>query len=206
MIREKVKKIALIYEGVKTEENLFESIRNNFFVDTAEVMLVTLPADGNIYMLWARLKEDDFDTDLIEVLKEMNQGISEKLKEISVWKRDYNTLYLELSDCRKYKEIVGKRSDYSDYRHISKEMWYIACDASRKRASLLVNYKEQCKYRDFLKNVTQEKLYEVQKKNFIKGNKMIGILNGLPLFLIEYYDESFWNLISAAELKVSGRS
>lgn len=30
MIREKVKKIALIYEGVKTEKNLFGSIEKSF--------------------------------------------------------------------------------------------------------------------------------------------------------------------------------
>ena len=38
MIKDKVKKIALIYEGIRTEENLFESIRKHFFGAKAEVM------------------------------------------------------------------------------------------------------------------------------------------------------------------------
>lgn len=77
MVKDKIKRIALIYEGVKTEENLFQSIKNHFFQDRAEISVITLPADGNIYMLWIRLREDDFETDLISVLREMNPGIGE---------------------------------------------------------------------------------------------------------------------------------
>ena len=255
MIKDKVKKIALIYEGIKTEKNLFESIKKHFFMVQAELVIVTLPADGNIYMLWSRLKADDFETDLIHVLKEMNRDISEKLKdvddndfsevylffdydsqndnipkelrerdvleemlqtfnnetelgklyisypmvesikEISVSRQDYVTFYLPLSECGKYKEIVGGKSDYSDYRKITKKMWYAACNASRKRASVLVSYKEQCNYQEFLNRLTQENIYKSQKKIFIKENQAIGILNSVPLFLLEYYDETFWNLV-----------
>lgn len=92
MIKDKIKRIALIYEGVRTEENLFQSIKNHFFQDKAEISVITLPADGNIYMLWTRLKEDDFETDLISVLKEMNPGISEKLKDADV--NDFAEVYL----------------------------------------------------------------------------------------------------------------
>lgn len=255
MIKDKVKKVALIYEGIKTEENLFESIKRHFFAGKAEIMIVTLPADGNIYMLWSRLKADDFETDLIRVLKEMNRDISEKLKdidandfseiylffdydsqndnipkelrgrdvlkemlktfnnetelgklyisypmvesikEISVCRQDYVTFYLPLSECGNYKKIVGGKSDYGDYRKITKEMWYVACNASRKRASVIVSYKDQCDYNEFLNLATQENIYESQKNIFIKENQMIGILNSVPLFLLEYYDEKFWNMV-----------
>lgn len=256
MIRDKIKKIALIYEGVKTEENLFASLRDNFFTDKADTLIITLPADGNIYMLWSRMKADDFETDLISVLKEMSQEISEKLKdmdvndfseiylffdydghndnvpkefrgvdvlgemlstfdnetdlgklyisypmiesikEISVKKAEYETLHLSLTDCRNYKEIVGGKSDYNNFRNISKKLWYIACDASRKRASLIVSFTNKCSYTEFINHVTQKRIYEAQKRTYIKENNMIGILNAVPLFLIEYYDEVFWNMIS----------
>ena len=255
MIKDKVKKIALIYEGIRTEENLFESIRKHFFGAKAEVMIVTLPADGNIYMLWSKLKEDDFDTDLISVLKEMNSDVSAKLKavdiadfseiylffdydghndnvpkelrgidvlsemletfdnetelgklyisypmvesikDISACKQDYNTFNLPLCDCENYKEIAGGKSDFGDYRNITKFMWFVACNASRKRASVIVSGNEITKYDVFIKTVTQKRIYEVQKNLFIKLNKMIGILNSIPLFLIEYYDEEFWNMV-----------
>lgn len=255
MINDKVKKIALIYEGVRTEKKLFESVAEHFFAGKADLEIVTLPADGNLYMLWKRLKADDFETDVLSVLREMSreafdqlqdfdrndfseiylffdydghndnipkglQGqdalgqmletfnnetelgklyisypMVESIKEISVCKQDYERLYLTLDECRGYKESVGNRTDYSDYRRITKKMWNIACNASRKRASLIVSYKGNCGYDEFLKKMTQEKIYEAQKSHFIQENRMIGILNSIPLFLIEYYDEDFWHLI-----------
>ena len=61
MIKDKIKKIALIYEGMKTEKNLFINIAGNFFAGKADLEIVTLPADGNLYMLWERMKTDDFE-------------------------------------------------------------------------------------------------------------------------------------------------
>lgn len=255
MVKDKIKRIALIYEGVKTEENLFQSIKNHFFQDRAEISVITLPADGNIYMLWTRLREDDFETDLISVLREMNPGISEKLKdadvndfaeiylffdydghnnnipkelrgkdvldemlntfdnetelgklyisypmveaikEISIQNQEYSTFYLPLEECEDYKKITGGVSDYCDYKKITKKMWYIACNASRKRASMIVTYNDACSYHEFEGNVTQKRIYNCQKRLFIKENRMIGILSSIPLFLIEYYDETFWSLM-----------
>ena len=259
MIRDKIKKIALIYEGIKTEKNLFRNIAGHFFDGKADLEIVTLPADGNLYMLWERMKADDFETDVLSVLREMSREASEQLKdydrndfsevylffdydghnnnvpkslqgqdalqemlatfdnerelgklyisypmiesinEISIERRDYVRLYFPLSECGEYKENVGGKSDYGDYRKISKRMWHIACDASRKRASLIVTYKNECTYDEFLKNMTQRKIYEAQKSHYIKNNKMIGILNSVPLFLIEYYEEEFWKQICDKE-------
>lgn len=261
MIKDKIKKIALIYEGMKTEKNLFINIARHFFDGKADLEIVTLSAEGNLYMLWERMKTDDFETDVLSVLREMSREASEQLKdfnrndfseiylffdydghnnnvpkrlqgqdalqemletfdnetelgklyvsypmiesinEISVERRDYVRLYLSLSECGEYKKNVGGKSDYYDYRKITQSMWHIACDASRKRASLIVEYKEECEYEEFLKKITQRKIYEAQKNHFIKGNRMIGILNSVPLFLIEYYDEEFWNRICDKERK-----
>lgn len=259
MTENKHKKIAIIYEGEKTEENLFKSIGRHFFAYSAEIMVVTLPAAGNLYMLWTKLREDEFDTDVISLLKEMKYDTAERLKglemadfsevylffdydghhnnipkrlkgydplremlmtfnnetelgklyisypmvesikEISVEKQDYNTFYLPLEECGNYKERVGGLSDYGDFRHITKKMWYAACNASRKRASVIVAYKEEADYWDFLINMSQEKIYDAQKDKFIEGNQAIGILNSIPLFLIEYYDESFWEIIQKTD-------
>lgn len=257
MIKDKQKKVIIIYEGEKTEENLFKSISRHFFAERADILLVTLPAAANLYMLWSKLREDGFDTDVVGVLKEMNSDISarlknmemadfsevylffdydgqqnniphkwagadvlkemlavfnnetelgklyisypmvEALKEISVAGHDYKTFYLPLEECGNYKKTVGGMSDYADFRHISKEMWHIACDASRKRASIIVSYREEQNYRDFIENMSQEKIYEAQKDRFIRENGVIGILSAIPLFLIEYYDETFWERIKS---------
>lgn len=250
MIRDKKKKVAFIYEGVKTEANLFHNLQESFFNNTAELVIVTLPADGNIYMLWNRLREDEFETDLISVLKEMNTEVAEKLKqisvedfseiylffdydghndnvpvqfrdrdvlaemlktfdnetelgklyisypmiesikEISIKDREYKTLYLPLKECADYKQTVGGVSDYGDFRYITKEMWHIACEASLKRACLIVLFRTTCTYEEFINLLSQEKIYDAQKKNCIIANNMIGVLNAIPLFLIEYYGEN----------------
>lgn len=255
MIKEKQKKIIIIYEGEKTEKNLFKSINKHFFADRADILLVTLPAAANLYMLWSKLREDDFHTDVVGVLKEMNSDVSERLKdmemtdfsevylffdydgqqnnipqkwadkdvlkemlaafdnetelgklyisypmvealrEISVEERNYKTLCQPLEKCGNYKEIVGGKSDYADFRHISKEMWHIACDASRKRASVIVSDKEEENYQNFIENMSQKGIYEAQKDRFIQKRKAVGILNAIPLFLIEYYGETFWERI-----------
>ncbi len=258
MIRDKKQKIAIIYEGEKTEENLFRNISGHFFVDRADIMIVTLPAAGNLYMLWSKLQEDDFETDVISVLKEMNRDLSERLgstevadfsevylffdydghhnnvpkklegrdvleemlqtfnnetelgklyisypmvesiKEISVCTQDYGTFYISLEECGTYKEKVGGVSDYADFRHITKEMWYVACNASRKRASVIVYCREENDYQNFLKNISQEKIYNIQRDKFIQENRAIAILNSIPLFLIEYYGEPFWETLQNA--------
>ena len=49
------------------------------FFNHGNFEIITLPAGENIYMLWKKLKDDDFDTDIIEVLRESNKGIREQL-------------------------------------------------------------------------------------------------------------------------------
>lgn len=255
MIKDKRKKVAIIYEREKTEENLFKSISSHFFGKHADILIMTLPVAANLYMLWSKLQEDNFKTDVISVLKEMNGDISRRLegvqtedfaeiylffdydghqdnipkkyagkdvlkemlmtfdnetelgklyisypmveaiKEISAEKQDYRTFYLPLEECAAYKKAVKGASDYGDFRYITKRMWFIACNASRKRASVIVSYKEEKDYRNFIANMSQKQIYDAQKDIFIHKNQAIGILSSIPLFLIEYYDESFWEMI-----------
>lgn len=54
--------------------------------------IITLPAEENIYMLWKKLKADDFDTDIIEVLRESNDVIREQL--IGLSQDDFSEVYL----------------------------------------------------------------------------------------------------------------
>lgn len=60
------------------------------------------------------------------------------------------------------------------------------------RASTIVAYREEKDYHNFIQNISQSKIYDAQREKFISENHVIGILNSVPLFLIEYYDEAFW--------------
>ena len=66
------KYIAIIYEGEKTERQLVDNLNKVFFKDISELVPIMFPAGENIYMLWKQLKDDEFETDLIEVIREYN--------------------------------------------------------------------------------------------------------------------------------------
>ena len=60
---------AFIVEGESREPAIIGNISKAFF-SHGNFKIITLPAGENIYMLWKQLKADDFDTDVIEVLRE----------------------------------------------------------------------------------------------------------------------------------------
>lgn len=75
-------KIVVIYEGNKTEKQIFKNIENNFFKDSSEIRLISFPAGENIYMLYMQVYRDDFQTDLIELLREYNDSAAKELEGI----------------------------------------------------------------------------------------------------------------------------
>ena len=119
----------------------------------------------------------------------------ESIKEIDVKTKDYKNLYLALDEISEYKQNVFSQSDFNNYRCIDEEHWFIACNASQKRASLLAQFKEQCNYNYFIHNLNQERLYVYQKQNYINNGHLLCILNSVPLFLLEYYGEDLWDRV-----------
>ncbi len=254
-MNDKRKRIIFIYEGVKAEEHLLQNLVKVFFASTTDISILNCPADGNIYMLWTRLKKDDFETNVIDVLKEMSTIAKERLrdykassfseiylffdydghndnipkeylrrdilgemlrtfdnetelgklyisypmiesiKDIDAKTKDYKTLYLSLDEISRYKQIVSSQSDYNNYSQIDEKHWLIACKASCKRASLLAKYSSDCTYDYFIHNLRQEELYFYQKKNYICNGQFVCVLNSVPLFLLEYYLEEFWDKV-----------
>lgn len=91
-MNKKKKKVIFIYEGVKTEENLLNNVVKVFFSSNADISILNCPADGNIYMLWTRLKKDDFETNVIDVLKEMSATARERLKSLRA--SEFSEIYL----------------------------------------------------------------------------------------------------------------
>ena len=69
---------AFIVEGEAREPQIIDNISKVFF-SHGNFKIITLPAGENIYMLWKQLKADDFDTDIIEVLREISDDISKQL-------------------------------------------------------------------------------------------------------------------------------
>lgn len=86
------KYIAIIYEGEKTERQLVDNLNKVFFKDISELVPIMFPAGENIYMLWKQLKEDEFETDLIEVIREYNSDAEKALH--GFHRNDFMEIYL----------------------------------------------------------------------------------------------------------------
>lgn len=82
---------AFIVEGEVREPQIIDDISKIFF-SHRNYTVITLPAGENIYMLWKQLKEDDFETDIIEVLRESNDEIRKQLMGLS--RDDFSEVYL----------------------------------------------------------------------------------------------------------------
>ena len=82
---------AFIVEGEAREPLIINNISKVFFTH-GNFKIITLPAGQNIYMLWKKLKEDDFDTDIIEVLREEHEELEAQLEGLS--RDDFSEVYL----------------------------------------------------------------------------------------------------------------
>ena len=98
---------AFIVEGEAREPLIIDNISKVFFVH-GNFKIITLPAGQNIYMLWKKLKADDFDTDIIEVLRESNKKIREQLEGLS--RDDFSEVFL-FFDYDAHQTNLGKSDD-----------------------------------------------------------------------------------------------
>ena len=98
---------AFIVEGEAREPQVIDNISKVFFKH-GNFKIITLPAGENIYMLWKKLKEDDFDTDIIEVLRESNKKIREQLEGLS--RDDFSEVFL-FFDYDAHQTNLGKTDD-----------------------------------------------------------------------------------------------
>ncbi len=80
----------LIVEGEDQEIRILDYVKRIFF-PKKNFQFITLSAKGNIYMLWKLMQKDDFETDIVEILKE-NDLDNGKLKEIT--RKDVDEIFL----------------------------------------------------------------------------------------------------------------
>ena len=83
--------IAMIVEGDVREPAVIQNMISVFFRDS-QVKLITLPAGQNIYMLWKQLRQDAFQTDIIEIVREYNPMARKMLQNYR--RDDFSEVYL----------------------------------------------------------------------------------------------------------------
>ena len=84
-------RIAIITEGDVREIEVLDNIKSIFF-KSENIDVIPFPAGENIYMLWKQLKEDDFQTDIIEVVREQNEAAAKIIE--NYMRDDFAEVYL----------------------------------------------------------------------------------------------------------------
>lgn len=72
-----------IVEGENRDLRFVNSLTRLFMSDYDDSIIINVPAAENIYMLYEKLKEDEFETDVIELLRESSDAVRTKLIGIS---------------------------------------------------------------------------------------------------------------------------
>lgn len=137
------KYIAIIYEGEKTERQLVNNLNKVFFSNVSELVLIMFPAGENIYMLWKQLKEDDFQTDLIEVIRDYSADAKRVLE--GYQRKDFMEIYL-FFDYDGHQKNLSNREDGID---VIEEMLETFCEET-ELGKLYINYPMVESLRDHL--------------------------------------------------------
>jgi len=131
---------AFIVEGEAREPLIIDNISKVFF-QHGNFKIITLPAGQNIYMLWKKLKEDDFDTDIIEVLREEHEEIETQL--LGLNRDDFSEIYL-FFDYDGHQNNLGK----DDTEKVLDQM-LISFDNETENGKLYISYPMVEALRDF---------------------------------------------------------
>ena len=99
-------RIAIITEGRTREPQYFSSLKSLFF-PSSELDVICLPSEGTIYALWKKLKEDEFQTDLIEVVRERSADAAANLGDRK--RDDFQEIYLFYDFDPQQSDLSGAR-------------------------------------------------------------------------------------------------
>lgn len=207
---------AFIVEGEAREPQVIDNISKVFFKH-GNLKIITLPAGENIYMLWKKLKADDFDTDIIEVLRESNKKIREQLEGLS--RDDFSEVFLffdydvhqtnlgkaddgdvinqmlesfdnEISVLAEYKNISSRNSLNPHFRDYNIDVWKEIVDVFSMRISCLLGNAEVISYEQYLDEANPHDIYICEQA--LAGNNKVFIISAFPEFLVDYFGIKLW--------------
>ena len=100
-----------------------------------------------------------------------------------------------------YKTVVSDMTEFTDFKSYDGDKWKQIFQHAVKKANCIVfeDNQENCGSlytipdRDVFKNqLSQKEIYLAQQHKFISKGK-VAILSSVPLFLLEYKNDQFWN-------------
>ena len=123
-----------IVEGENRDLRFINSLTKAFFSDGEESIIINVPSAGNLYMLYSILKADDFETDVVEVIRERIDAAKEKLEGIS--RKDVTEVYLIYDADLHHTDKDGRELVTSD---ILREM-LLTFDNETENGKLYISY------------------------------------------------------------------
>lgn len=179
--------IAIIVEGEDREPVVLDNMVKTYFKHT-EFRIINLPAGRNIYMLWQKLKEDEFETDIIEVLREYG-GIAEKKLE-GLERDDFSEIYL-LFDYDNHQDNLHGDIDPKD---VIEEMLQVF-NNENEFGKLYINYPMIEALRDLELDYCSAKTNCFYKKELLKDYKKETAQNNNDLEQLGQYKIDKWKKI-----------
>lgn len=134
---------AFIVEGAIREKEIIENIIRVHFKNTENYKIITLPAEQNIYMLWKMMKENDFETDIIEEVREYSSMAQQSLTGLT--RNDFAEVFLFFD----YDGHQRNLSEGEDGEAVLQQMLE-SFDNETENGKLYINYPMVEAVRDFV--------------------------------------------------------
>lgn len=155
--------VLLIFEGAKTEPQVFENIKRLFFGNDPNTVLVA-SYGNNIYNLWNSIK-DDSDLDLVEVLKEKATCVEKNHDLLSLSRDQVSQVFL-------FFDYDGHDTSASD-EELTKMLAHFSEET--EFGKLYLSYPMVEAIRDFnLKGAQEPARCRVKAKEKINYKKLVG--------------------------------
>ena len=188
--------IAIIVEGVSREPVYWNSLSNAFFsAKSKKIDFICLPADKNIYMLWKQLQADNFDTDIIEIVREECPQSCQNLKGLA--RKNFQEIYLFFDFDPQQRNL--SENSATNFQTILKDMMK-TFDNETDNGKLYISYPMAEALRDIVEHdcaayyrcvISMSDLFEYKSITGHEENKFAGAR----------YNHEIWMMILAIFLK-----
>lgn len=179
--------IAIIVEGSGREPIVINNMLETYF-KRAMFKVINLPAEQNIYMLWQQLKKDDFETDIIEVLREYSKIAEKELNGLE--RDDFSEIYL-FFDYDNHQNNLPENVNPND---VIDEMLQ-AFNNENDLGKLYINYPMIEALRDLEPNYCSAKTSCFYKRQLLTSYKNVTAQNNITFGQLGQYEITHWKMI-----------
>lgn len=158
-----------IVEGESRDLRFAEKMKDLFLKGRDDLRVICLPEAQNIYMLYERLAEEDFDLDVVEVLRET---------------------FVDNSEIAQYKNKSGE-GNVNVGKHMELPQWKDAIAAFVLRCKCLLGL-DEVSFETYRELVTVDAIFREEKRMRIEDGSVF-VLSAFPEFLLDYFGDKFFN-------------